>query len=261
MNVTLYWFELSNPGQAVRLMLERKGIAFRTRDLVPGLHRLQVRAAGFPGRTVPALRVDGERVQGSLAISRALERMRPEPPLFPPRRRAAVEEAEEWGESVLQPVTGRLFHWALANDVGVREWLGVSSGVPREVTRPLARVAGPVARAFDRSATDASIQADLVQLPGMLDHVDELIADGTIGDPDEPTAADFQIVTTVREVMSFEGLAPLVEGRPAAGLALRVLPDWPESPVRVPPEWLPEPAVQLPGGGAAGEPRKPRENA
>lgn len=228
MRVTLYWFELSNPGQAVRLMLERKGIAYETRDLLPGLHRLQVRLAGFPGSRVPALKVDGRRVQGSLRISRALEELRPEPPLFPS---AAVEEAEAWGEAVLQPVTGRIFHWALARDPELREWLARESGVP--AARALARVTGPVARLFDRSATDAAIRRDLDELPRMLDRVDDLIAAGTIG-TDEPNAADFQIGTTVREVMSYAGLRQLVSGRPAEELALRILPEWQESPVRVP---------------------------
>jgi glutathione S-transferase len=227
-NVTLYWFELSNPGQAVRLMLEHKGIAYRTRDLLPGLHPVQVRLAGFPGATVPALKIDGRRVQGSLRISRALEELRPDPPLLPSR---AVEEAEAWGEAVLQPVTGRVFHWAVARDVELREWLFRQAGLP--AAGAIARATGPIARRFDRSATDEAIERDLRELPLMLDHVDRLIADRTIG-TDEANAADFQIATTVREVMSYAGLRALVEGRPAATLAMRILPRWAEAPVRLP---------------------------
>ena len=234
MTVTLYWFPLSNPSQAVRLMLERKGIGYETRDLVPGLHRLQVRLAGFRGATVPAIRIGERRVQGSLAISRALEELRPEPPLLPS---AGVEEAERWGEAVLQPVTGRVFHWALAHDRGLREWLARASGAPAATA--LARVSGPLARLYDRGATDAAVRADLAALPGMLDRVDELIAAGTIGDPAAPNAADFQIATTVREVLALGDLAVLAEGRPAADLARRILPDWDETPVRLPPRWLP----------------------
>lgn len=237
MNATLYWFELSNPSQAVRLMLEHKRIPYVTRDLVPGLHRVQVRAAGFRGSTVPALRLNGRRVQGSLRISRELERVRPDPPLFPPERRRAVEEAESWGESTLQPVTGRVFHWALANDQAPREWLARSVGVPAPGL--VARAGTPLARVFASDAPADAVRRDLRDLPRMLDHVDALIEAGTIGNV--PTAADFQIATTVREVMSFEALAPLVAGRPAAALALRILPEWPESPVRLPRAWLPPP--------------------
>jgi glutathione S-transferase len=242
--VTLYWFPLSNPGQAVRLMLELKGIEYETRDLIPGLHRLQVRLAGFRGGRVPALRIDGRRVQGSLTISHVLEALRPEPPLCPADRRAAVEEAERWGESVLQPVTGRVFHWALACDPELRRWLAESSGAP--LPGVIARLGAPLARLFARDAPDHAVRADLDALPGMLDHVDGLIAGGTIGRPDEPTAADFQIATTVRELMSLGDLAGVAEGRPAAELARRILPDWDASPVRLPQEWLPAAAARTP---------------
>jgi glutathione S-transferase len=244
--VTLHWFELSNPGQAVRLMLELKGIPYRARNLLPGLHRLQVRMAGFPRGTVPALTIDGRRVQGSLEISRELERLQPDPPLFPAGRRAAVEEAERWGEAVLQPVTGRIFHWALANDPDLRAWLARSSRVP--AAGLVGRLTGPFAALFARDAPAAAVRRDLAALPGMLDHVDALIAEGTIGA--EPTAADFQIATTVRELMSLGDLAALVAGRPSEQLALRVLPDWDESPVRLPSDWLPVGPVTSPVGSS-----------
>jgi glutathione S-transferase len=233
--VTLYWFELSNPGQAVRLMLEHKGIAYEARDLLPGLHPAQVRLAGFPGATVPALRIDDRRVQGSLAISRALEELRPDPPLFPADRRAAVEEAERWGEAVLQPVTGRVFHWALARDPALRRWLAEVSGAPLPTVA--ARLGTPLARLFARDAPAEAVRADLAALPAMLDRVDAWIAEGVLGRPDL-TAADFQIATTVRELMSLGDLAALVAARPAADLATRILPDWDDSPVRLPPGWL-----------------------
>jgi glutathione S-transferase len=42
----------------------------------------------------------------------------PEPPLFPadPDRRAAVEEAERWGERVLQPVPRQLFRYLIVTN-------------------------------------------------------------------------------------------------------------------------------------------------
>jgi len=76
-------------------MLERKGIDHQVVNLLPGMHPIFLRLRGFRGPTVPALAIDGQRVQGSLSISRALERLRPEPRLFPsaPVQRRAVEEA------------------------------------------------------------------------------------------------------------------------------------------------------------------------
>jgi glutathione S-transferase len=81
----LYSLSLSHPSQAARLMLEHKGLEHEVVELLAGIHPLQLRAAGFRAGTVPALKLDGRRVQGSLRISRALEQARPEPALFPLR--------------------------------------------------------------------------------------------------------------------------------------------------------------------------------
>ena len=86
MPAKLYALSLSHPSQAARLMLEHKGIEHQIVDLMPGMHPLQLRAAGFRGGTVPALKLDGRRIQGSLLISRALEQVRPEPTALPGRR-------------------------------------------------------------------------------------------------------------------------------------------------------------------------------
>jgi glutathione S-transferase len=87
-------------------------------------------------------------------------------------------------------------------------------------------------------ANDETVRLDLDELPGRLDHVDALIAEGVIG-ADEPNAADFQIATTVRVMLSFADLRPLIDGRPAAARALRLVPRWPdEVPPFLPREWL-----------------------
>ena len=99
---------------AGRLMLEHKGIAYHRVDLIPGLHKPILRVLGFKDTTVPALRIDGRRIQSTLRISRALDELCPDPPLFleDEAARAAVEEAERWGERQLQPVSRRLGWWA-----------------------------------------------------------------------------------------------------------------------------------------------------
>jgi glutathione S-transferase len=242
MAATLYSLSLSHPSHAARLMLERKGIEHEVKDLLPGFHPQLLRLAGFRGATVPALRIDGRRVQGSLPISRALEEIRPEPSLFSsdPNRRQEIEAAEAWGERELQPVPRRLFRWGVANLPDLRLWMA------RDVVRMpaptlMARFNAPIARSFANKvgATDAQVRSDLERLSGRLDHVDGLIADRTIGG-EEPNAADFQIATSVRVLLSFEDLAPLVEGRPAAGLAMRLLPRYPGPVPRfLPAAWTP----------------------
>ena len=54
---------------------------------------------------------------GSREIVRALEHRAPDPPLLPAdgaRARARVEEAEHWGDQVLQPLARRIVWRALA---------------------------------------------------------------------------------------------------------------------------------------------------
>jgi glutathione S-transferase len=220
-------------------MLERKGIEHEVVDLQAGFHPLQLRAAGFRGGTVPALKLDGRRVQGSRRISRALEQLRSDPPLFPAARRAAVEEAEAWGEHELQPVPRRLFRWAASHDGDLRRWL--AEDVARLPAPGLMALGyAPLARVFARmaGASTARVRADIAELPGKLDRVDELIAAGTIGGA-EPNAADFQIATTVRVLLAFDDLRDRVDGRPAGELAMRILPRFPGPiPRTLPAEWL-----------------------
>lgn len=236
----LYALPFSHPSIAARLMLERAGVPHEVVNLPLALHPLFLRARGFPGNTVPALVLDGRKVQGSLSISRALEARGPAGVLFPvdPATRARVEEAERWGESVLQPVPRRLFRWTMASRPAIRRRVLARAGIP------LPGIAGtvmkPVLARFARvvQADDATVRADMERLDGLLDRVDGLISAGTIGAP-EPNAADFQIATTIAAMLAFEDLVPLIEGRPAADLARRLVPPYPgRMPAVVPARWV-----------------------
>src|SRR5690242_20833417 len=111
MSVKLYGLAVSHPSHAARAMLEHKGIEYEMVNFPPLSQPIALRAAGFRGRKVPALKVDGRRIQGSLEISRAIDALEPERPLFPADRREAVEEAEAWGERDFQPLPRRFFRW------------------------------------------------------------------------------------------------------------------------------------------------------
>lgn len=240
MSVKLYGVAVSHPSHAARAMLRHKGIEHDLVGFPPFTHPAGLRAAGFRGRTVPALKIDGRRVQGSLAISRALEEIQPEPPLFPADRREAVGEAEAWGERELQPLPRRFFRWGLAHDGELRAWVfGRIGKLPAAGTTSKAFI--PVLRYFARlsRATEENTRAGVAKLPEALDHVDELIARGTIGVPDEPTAADFQIASTLAVLRSFSDLRPELEGRPGTELAERLFPRTvPTLPPFLPSEWL-----------------------
>lgn len=232
MTARLYTIALSHPGLCARGMLEQAGVAFDEVTLPGGLHPVVLRARGFPGVTVPALRfADRRRVQGSRAIARALHAAHPEAGLFPAdAAEVEVDEAERWGEEVLQPIPRRLIRRRLRDHLAVRQWFAdVASPFPAP------KVAGalltPVVPLFvaQAGATPQRVQADLDALPGHLDHVDALLERGVIG-RDTPNAADWQIGTTVRVLLAFEDLEHLVAGRPAEALARRLVPEFPLIP-------------------------------
>jgi glutathione S-transferase len=224
----IYVMPISNPAAAGAAMVAHKRIPYRVVRLMPGIHALLVRFAGFDRHTVPALDHDGRKVQGSREITRYLDRVWPDPPLFPaePELRRRVEEAELWGERVLQPVPRRLFRHLVLRHEHVRLWLG------SEVLRvPAPRVLAPLFMPAIRKlaqishAEDATVRADLERLPELVDAVDGLIGAGTIGGA-EPNAADFQVLASVRVMLEFEDLASLLEGRACVPAARRLYPDW-----------------------------------
>ncbi len=241
MTATLYVVPGSHPSMTGRLMLERKRLEYRRVDLLPALHKPLLRLLGFRGTTVPALRIEGRRIQGTLRISRALDALHPEPPLFPadPNARAAVEEAERWGEAALQPVPRRLSWWALARDrSGLRSF---AEGARLHVPLGLAiRTAAPIISIERRinDAGDAQVNADMAALAGMLDHVDALLVAGVLGGP-EPNAADYQIATSVRLLLCFDDLRSAIERRPCAAYATGLCTDFPgRVGAVIPPGWL-----------------------
>src|ERR1700749_5205959 len=77
MSNRLYVIPASHPSIAAELMLQHKGIAYKRTDLLPVISKGVLRTVGFPGVTVPALKIDGDKVQGSRQITRELDRLRP----------------------------------------------------------------------------------------------------------------------------------------------------------------------------------------
>jgi len=62
----LYVIPASHPSAAAELMLQRKGIPYKRRDLITAMHIPILKAMRFPGRTVPAIKSDGRKVQGTI---------------------------------------------------------------------------------------------------------------------------------------------------------------------------------------------------
>jgi glutathione S-transferase len=250
-NATLYVIPGSHPCRTGMLLLEHKGIPYKRVELIPGVHPIAVRLLGFPAEakrthqlgegshrrveradrlgTVPALRFDGERVQTCRAIARFLDRVRPEPPLFPadPERRRAVEKAELWGDDVFQMTARRLaIAGALRGIMRVDGDDGRLGVLLYKHRRVRTRAMPTLARVFE---VDERAERELLDaLPRMLDRIDSWIEAGVLNG-DELNAADYMIASSVALLMYRGDLEPEIKSRPAGALADRVLPEPVES--------------------------------
>jgi glutathione S-transferase len=197
----------------------------------------------FGKRTVPAMRADGNKVVGSTLILRVLDGLQPDPQLVPrdPGLRAAVEEAERWGDVVLQDAARWISQYAITRrPESAKSFLegsrlpefpdAVSAAVSRATFRAEIATVGPGV---------AGVERLLGELPSLLDHADGLVAAGTIGG-DEPNAADLQIGSSIALLMKVEDLRASIEGRPCAEIARRLFTNYAGSIPRnaLPSEWL-----------------------
>lgn len=222
-------------------MLEHKGIDYKRTDLLPVISKGVLKAVGFSGVTVPALKIDGDKVQGSRQIARELERLRPTPPLFPsdPTQRAAVEEAERFGDEELQTPIRQILWWGIKKDKQpLRSYSeGAKLGAPLGL---LMKTAAPIVALSARfnEASDENARRAIAALPAMLDKVDAWIESGVLGG-EQPNAADLQIAPSIGLAMTLDDLRPAIENRPAAALAKRLVPNYPgHMPPVLPAEWL-----------------------
>jgi glutathione S-transferase len=216
----LYVLPGSHPCAAVEAALKLKGIDYERVDLLP-MSQLLIGPLRYGGQTVPGMRVDGERLVGSRTIMRRLDEMAGEPPLVPApgeRDYPGVLEAERWGDEVFQSVPRRIIDVAFLRAPAAMESYAGDAKLP--LPRALLRPAMPLTArmmAIRNKASDSAARADLEALPAQLDRIDGWIGEGPLGS-DPPNAADLQIGSTIRLLMSIVDVRPLIEGRPAARL-------------------------------------------
>ena len=123
----------------------------------------------FGERTVPALKVNGEKITGSRAILRRLDELRPEPALLPedPAERARVEEAEAWGDDVLQGLVRRVLWPTFKAHPEAMATFSDGSKLP-PIPVPVLKLIAPVATRIEMKANEASpatYPGDLRSLP------------------------------------------------------------------------------------------------
>lgn len=226
-DVRLYMFSGSNPVVTAQLMLAHKGIDYRRVNLPPAAHALIMLALGFETMTVPALKVDGRRVQGTRYIARFLDELVPEPALFPAdaERRRAVQAAERWGEAFQNSIRRIIYCVARRNPDAFKTVILADRRAPM---RALLGAATPLIirlATARHDAIDAAGEVDVAEMPARIDQIDGWIEEGVLNGP-ELNAADFQIAPNLALLLASEDGAPFVAGRPAEALAQRVAPGY-----------------------------------
>ena len=246
MDAKLYVVNGSHPCATVERALQLKGIPYKIVEFPPPMHMAAMKLL-FGHRTVPGLKLDGEKISGSRAILRRLDTLKPEPPLYPadPGQRASVVQAEAWGDDVLQGLVRRILWPTFKAHPEAMATFG--GGKLPAVPVPVLKLIAPVATRIEmkaNEASDAAYPADVRSLPDVLGKIDGWIADGVLGG-EQPNAADLQIAPSVRLLMALADLRPLIENRPAGQLALRLFPDFPGDVAAgsIPAEYLPAPAA------------------
>jgi glutathione S-transferase len=245
--VKLYALPGSHPCAAVEVALRLKSIDYTRVDLLP-LTQMAVGPLLYGGNTVPGVKIDGERLAGSRTIMRKLDVLAPDPPLLPAPSdavaRARVLEAERWGDEVLQSVPRRILDAAFLRDPACME--GYAGDAKMPLPRPMLRPALPLTAklmARRNKADDEKARADIAALPAQLDHIDAWIADGVLGG-EQPNAADLQIGSSIRLLMTIGDVRGLIEGHPCERLTRWFEPQAGEAPAgTLPAEWLPAQAA------------------
>jgi glutathione S-transferase len=220
----LYVIPGSHACRSAMLMLEHKRLGWRPFEFIPGMQTVALRPLGFPGRTVPAMTLDGVRVQGNRQIARFLDRVEPEPPLLPRHRLSAVEEAEAFADEVLQTVARRLVLAAGRRDLASLADHGDSGrlgAILARSSRRRRRIMRMACRYF--GVSDETEALDLAALPSVLDRVDWLVDKGTLNGV-ELNAADFQTAPSLCLLAYRVDLRQEVVSRPSWRLADRLLP-------------------------------------
>ena len=190
------------------------------------------------------MRIDGERSSARARSCAGSTSSRPSRRCC--RRRATpayarVLEAERWGDEVLQSVPRRLIDAAFLRRPAAMESYAADTKLPlpRPHAAPGAAADGEADGAPEQAPATTSARADLAALPRQLERIDGWIAEGLLGG-EQPNAADLQIGSTIRLLMSIGDVRPLIDGAPAPRSSRATSRRWSAKSRRAccPAEWL-----------------------
>ena len=240
-DATLYVIPGSHPSRTAAAMLDRKGIAYKRVDLMPVVSKGVLRAVGFPGITVPALKIDGRRSPGLARDRPGARPARPGAGALSVRSRSP--DGRRAGGAVGRRVAAvgrpaRPVERAAARSLTARLLLrGREAGDPdrpRRKDRGTDRGAvGPLQRRHRRerprrprrASGDAAANRRLDRRRRARRPRAQR---GRSADRHQPAPAD-----------DLQDLRPAIASRPAGELAMRVDPDYPgDAPPILPPAWL-----------------------
>jgi len=209
----LHVVPFSHPCLAVSAALDRLGQEYETVTLETGRQGDDVEEVYGEGcRTVPGLLVDDEPVHGTSSIFARLDELHPDAGLYPPAVAEAIREAEPALAEDIQMSARVLVFGAMHFRP---ESMGTFAGVDQLDPGGVDFAIKSMRAAWRYLGIDAQrVHATLQALPAQLDAVDALLDAGVIGG-EEPTAADFQLGSSLHLLVQIGDVRPLVEERPA----------------------------------------------
>ena len=167
--------------------------------------------------------IGDEKIHGSTAILERLDQLVPDNPLYPDGKAEAVRAAELWADGDLQDLGRRLPWGALHFRPESMGTFGGGEALDPAGTDYAMKFVHSTWKFHKISAQQ--LAADLELLPSLVAQIEEFAAEGLI-DGEEPTAADLQIASTVRVMLTVGDLHPAFEGTAGERIARRYFPDY-----------------------------------
>jgi glutathione S-transferase len=236
--LVLHVVPFSHPCLAVSAALDRLGQEYETVVLETGSQGDDVeKVYGEGRRTVPGLLVDDEPVHGTSAIFARLSELHPDAGFYPPAVAEAIREVEPALAEDIQMSARVLVFGAMHFRP---ESMGTFAGVDQLDPGGVDFAIKSMRAAWRYLGIDAQrVNATLQALPAQLDAVDALLEAGVIGG-EKPTAADFQLGSSLHLLVQIGDVRPLVEERPAVKLLSLFEPGKGDvSAGAFPPGWVP----------------------
>lgn len=220
----LLHFRVSHYNEKVRWALDFKGWPHRRTTVLPGFHVPRIRRLTGQSQ-VPVLELDGRWMNGSAAILAELERLRPDPPLFP-REAPALERAlgiQRTFDEEVAPDLRRLFWSTYIDDSAACARMatdGASKG-----TRAVWRALFPLMRPLFRRNMGLSVsplELARKRLPGHFDRLEAELGPSGYLVGDAFTVADLTAAAVMTAIIRPpEFPYPLPEPWPEALVELR----------------------------------------